>query len=230
MDRHTCSLSPELLARSRKAAQSLWDALKATPSTIDGTVQCGWNGTNDPQPAVLDLVPAKDMTAHGQLAIVAHTPVLFEAVTAWAAQCPILWANLPIFSTKHTNDGRTGLFITLTKGRPVSIDVAIPKPNGRGVSHRIVTPIDAKGTEFLRLATFLGAIEGPFRAWTSVANSKEEVFFAGGPDTVALMDRIVRAARTTLKSGKAGTPPAMRYTEIMIPTDAQAVLDRVVAA
>lgn len=230
MDRHTCSLSPELLARSACAARSLWDVLKATPATIDGTVRCGWNGTNDPQPDVLDLVPAKDMTAHGQLAIVAHRPVLLEAVTTWATQCPILWSSLPIFSSKRAHDGRTGLFITLAKGLPVAVDVTIPKPNGRGVSHRIATPINAKGTELLRLATFLGAIEGPFRAWTSVANSKEEVFFAGGPETVALMDRLVRAARTTLKSGKAGTPPGMRYTELVIPTDAQAVLDLVLAA
>lgn len=230
MDRHTCSLSPELLARSARAAQTLWDTLATTPATIDGVLRCTWNGENDPTPNATAFAPAKDLTAHGQMASAVHVPILIKALTDWAAQCPILWANLPIFSSKNTHDGRTAVFITITKGRPVSIDVTIPKPNGRGSAHHIATPIHPKGTELLRLATFLGAVEGPFRAWTSVVNSKEEVFFAGGPDTVALMDRLVRAARTTLKSGKASTPSGTRYTEIVIPTDAQAVLDRVVAA
>jgi hypothetical protein len=222
LDRHVSTLGAHTVAQAQEAARNLIRAFASLPGTVEGHVEAVWEPNGVPTPTILRLVPGKDTTAHGAMAIATHQEALLAAVAAWAAQCPILWAPAPKHKTYEVQDTR--LTFTLTKGKVSNLRVHLDNPMARSLNI-IDSPVGPKGVELLRFATLLAAVQRPLQAWTSKTGQKEEHYCAGDQGTAAIIDRLIRSARGVLKTGKANTPAGMRYSVCTVPVDAQAAMD-----
>lgn len=208
------------------AGSALFDALAAFGASASiptgATLTARWG--DGPRLATLAWA-LPNAPAHTQMALHAldRRADMAAALEAWALDTPLMWAHRESGLLTAQDHARPVVQIafTYTGARPclpTRVDLTLPTHDRAGLltqhSH-IATPVGKKGVELLRLLRALSSTQGPLCLWMSTQHQAKEQRFVAGPGiaSAVLVDRLLRAAPTTLKSATY-TPVLAEHTAI----------------